>query len=114
MPWLFDNPVSTGGLDNTAPNNAYTHCRVRMRDNDPDARSIILLLEFGYMDGADFVKGALLPVGVDPSPVISGDSWVALVTTHTPNPGEKTYQAAKRGLYEFLVASGAIGPGQVT
>jgi hypothetical protein len=113
MPWLLDSAISTGGLDATVPNNEYTHSRVRLESNDPDTQKIELSISYGYMLGPVYVKGAIVPIGSETSYTIGGSDWIDLTQNHEPNPGEKTYIAARRGLYEYLAGAGVIPEGSI-
>ena len=113
MPWLLDTPLDAGSMDPNAPGGEYTHCRLQLEENDPDAQAIYVSISYGWLSFGAYVAGALMPTDKVSSHTIRGSDWVNLVADHTPLPGEKTYAAARRGLYEELVDKGIIPPGSV-
>lgn len=115
MPLQLTKPLASGDLDPNAPASEYTHCKALMLGNYPDTDPpfIPLNLSYGYLIDGKYVQGGVHPVGRLTRHEISGAKYVELVLNHEPDPGEKTYLAAKRGLYEHLVAEKIVPPGTV-
>jgi hypothetical protein len=115
MPLELTVPIATGDLDPDAPSDQYTHCKALLLGNYPDAPipCIRLNISYGYYSGGDYVQGAIHPADRVTSYEIAGSDYATLVTTHEPNPGEKTYAAAKRAIYEHLIAGAVIPDGTV-
>ena len=119
MPWQFTTPISIGVADPDAPSGEYTHCRATLTGNYPDVDPpcLRLNLAYGWVAAGMFVGGKAV-LNPDAYPiagiVIEGADYTTLITTHEPNPGEKTYAAAKRAVYEELNRQGKISAGTVT
>jgi hypothetical protein len=110
MPWTLTTPIPTGDLDPTGP---YTQVRI-VRQLHDSLRSIIGVdLEYGNTINAAWVPG--LPVRSRPMNVtVQGTEYSDLIANSMPEEDESTYEAVKRGLYEFLAARNVIGPGTLT
>lgn len=107
MPWQLTTPVDVGDLD-VEP---YDQIRIVRMMHDSVNQLVVVTLEYGRtVDGA-WVRG-VRPAGLELSPVIEGSSYQSLVT-HASNDGEPTYEAVKRGLYEWLAIKGHVGAGEV-
>lgn len=116
MPWQFTTPLNVGDLDPNAPAGVYTHCRAFLLGNYPDPFEPPFLrvnISYGWYAAGSYVPSPLVPVGREAAVRIEGADYVTLVTTHEPDPGEKTYAAAKRAVYEKLAALGMIPDGSV-
>ena len=110
MPWLLDTPIDVGDLSGDGN---ITHVRAHMKDNDPDRKRIFVKIVYGRKPATTFLPSTIHPEGKAATYAITGDDWDTITTTHTPEVDEKTYAAAKRGLYEELVGKGVIGAGSV-
>ena len=108
MPWELDTPVTTGGLDLSGP---YDQIMIIRQGHDARRRWITLEMEYGNTLSGVWVPGVANPIGAEVSCVILDDDYSTLINTHTTNDGELTYNAVKRGLYEYLSASGIIPSG---
>ena len=69
-------------------------------------------LEYGNTVDEVWVQGKQ-PDGLESHVVISGDDYVTLTTTHTSEDGELTYDATKRGLYEWLFTNAKVAAGSI-
>lgn len=108
MPWKLTTPVATGGLDA----NDYDKIRIVSMRHDSISGEIILKLEYGYESGGNWVGGPT-PVGKDSEIWIFDSDYTTLITTHATNDAELTYNASKRGLYEWLNTNGHIDAGSI-
>lgn len=107
--------LRAGDMDPGAPVGEYTHCLATLLGNYPNERApfLRLAISFGYYVDGSYIRGAVLPGGRVDVYDIAGADYVDLVTNATPLPGENTYAAAKRGIYEHLISKAVIPPGEV-
>ena len=114
MPWQLTTPIQVGDMD---PDGAITHLRVEHFDQNSGSGTIQTAISYGRMpdlgSGPEFVAAKIQPVGKARAHTIAGQEYSDLVSTHTSNDGELTYQAAKRGLYEHLASEGLIDSGSI-
>jgi len=111
MPWQFTTPIPVDtSLD---PLGNLTHCRIHLRDNDPDRQRMLCTISYGRIPDTDYVPSQLHPADAEMSMTISGQDWVDLVANSEPEAGEKTYAAAKRALYEYAATNSVIAAGTV-
>lgn len=109
MPWLLTTPYDGGDLDSAR---TYNQVKIRMQGWDDRRNMMSVELEYGStVDGA-WVAG-LVPEGKPTYVPIEGQDYVDLATNSQPQAGEATYQAVKRGLYEYLATNGHLDPGAV-
>lgn len=107
MAWQLSTPVAVGDLDSSA------YQQVKIIEQRHSGRGFILVdLEYGNTVDNVWVPG-VAPKGKQTSVMIDGEDYNTLVTTSTPNEGETTYDAVKRGLYTYLVGKTIIGAGSV-
>ena len=112
MPWLFDTPKDVGDMD---PNGPYTQAKIMRQVHDARRSQVQLELEYGNTVDDAWVAG-IQPAegsGLETSYSISDQEYVDLVTTHTSNDGELTYDAVKRGLYDHLNTEGVLSSGSI-
>jgi len=109
MPWQLTTPVAVGDLD---PNGPYNQISIMRQLHDRRRQMIHLELEYGNTVTDNWVPG-MTPTGKETSVSIQGEDYTTLVTTHASNDGELTYDAAKRGLFEYLLAKGIIDAGSI-
>lgn len=109
MPWLLTTAVNTGDLDT----GTYGEVKITGMSHRPDQKMIIVDLQYGNTVSGAWIGGHL-PASKAGSHVIRDAKYDTLITTHVSNDGELTYIAAKRALYEHLLAEGVIDPGNVT
>ena len=107
MPWQLKTPIDVGGLDS----NDYDQIRITRLTHDSVRSMILVDLEYGRTVDGEWVPGHT-PKDTATGVVITGDDYAA-VASHVSNDGERTYEAVRRGLYEWLSASGHIAPGSV-
>ncbi len=108
MPWQLTTPVNTGDLD--ASN--YAEVKIVGVSHRTNQKLISVELEYGNTVDGEWVRGHT-PIGKVSSHVIEGQKYTDLITTHATQDGELSYDAAKRGLFEHLVAEGVTDPGAV-
>ena len=109
MPWQLTTSVGTGDLDANGP---YTQVKIVRQLHDSVQRFIAVDLEYGNTVGGNWVPGIRLTSKVL-SAIISGTPYDTLTTTSEPEVDEKTYDAVKRGLYEYLNDNGIIAAGAI-
>ena len=109
MAWQLTTPVVVGDLD---PNGPYTQVKILYQVHDGRRNQIRVDFEYGNTVEDSWVAG-ITPSGKEGSCTIEGEDYLTLVSTHSPNEGELTYDAVKRGLYEYLVQKGIISSGTV-
>jgi hypothetical protein len=108
MPWQLTTPVSTGDLDATN----YGEISITEFRFSNSRELIFVTMQYGNTVDGEWVPG-FTPVNKADSHVFDGGTFLSLVTTSTPDPGELTYVAVKRALFEQLFADGIIAPGTV-
>ena len=104
MPIQLTTPLSPGVMD---PGTVYDHCRISRQTYDDDREMVIFNLDYGTIDGENWIAGQLQPSSDSTYPsnhIIDGDAYVAWAD-HDTLAGEKTRAAAKRSFYEVLQAS---------
>ena len=107
MPWQLATPIAVGDLD---PNGPYTQVRIVRQAHDSIRKLVVVDLEYGNLVDGVWTSG--LRVRSRPKTIyIQGTEYAALVANSNPANGEGTYDAVKRGLYEFLASKNLIGPG---
>lgn len=102
MPIQLTTPLNPGAMD---PGTLYDHCRIARQTHDDNRLMIILNLDYGTLDGENWVPGQLQPSSDSEYPssvIIDGEAYTTMITTHQSLDGELTYAAVKRGLYEYL------------
>lgn len=109
MPWQLTTPVDTGDLD---PNGPYAQVKIMKFTHDSRIQRIHIALEYGNTVDDEWVPGKQ-PSSRPSSVVITGDDYISFVSTHTTEDDELTYNATKRGLYEWLLANGHIEAGSI-
>lgn len=109
MPWQLTTPVDAGDLD---PNGPYAQVKIMKFTHDARIQRIHITLEYGNTVDSEWAPGRQ-PYDKLNSVVISGDDYISFVSTHMSNDDELTYNATKRGLYEWLLANGHIAPGSI-
>jgi len=109
MPWLLDTPITTGSAD---PDGDITHLRAKLIRNDPDMQMTLFAITYGRAPEGKFVEAVVQPNAVN-SYIVEGEDWVSWRSTHVSNDGELSYDAAKRAVYEELLAQEVIPPGQI-
>lgn len=109
MPWRLSASLSTGDLDI----GAYDEVKIISMLHRPNQNLIAVGLEYGNTVDRIWVPGHL-PVGKESSHTIQGQKYDDLIATHMSADKELTYAAAKRALYEHLVAEGVIATGNIT
>jgi len=110
MPWTLTAPITVGDLDANGP---YTQVKIVHQNHDSVNGKITLFLEYGKTAQDAWVPG--IPVKSKELVVsIEGADYVSLVTGSEPEVNEKTYDAVKRGLYEYLADKSIIGAGVLT
>jgi len=108
MPWQLTTPVDVGSLDVAN----YDQLKiVRMTHVASGAQRVEVQIEYGRTVDNQWVRG-MDPVGKTTYFIISGADYDNLVT-HISNDSELTYEAVKRGLYEWLSANGHIDAGAI-
>jgi len=110
MPWTLTTPIAVGDLD---PSGSYGEVRIVEQIHRSVDRVIHVMLEYGNTVTGEWKKG-LDPVGKTLGVDISGQDYLDLVEDSMPDTGETTYEAVKRGLYEYLADKSLIGPGTLT
>jgi len=108
MPWQLTTAIDTGDLD-TAP---YGEVKIIRQAHDSVRQVIAIDLEYGNTDQSIWKPG-LQPKSRFTSVFIQGSDYTALIGESVPEEGETTYDAVKRGLYEFLAEKNFIGPGHI-
>lgn len=119
MPVQLTTPLSGGDLGAD-----MTHAKVTALTHNSEAHYIMVHLKFGTMADGKFAEGDVQPankcqykIGPDHAGIgEEGDDdylapkteYMDLVGGHTPNVGELTYAAVKRGIYEFLIDNGIV------
>lgn len=101
MPIQLTTPLNAGDMSS----DTFDHVKIMRQVHDARRGQVMLDLEYGTVDGSDWVAGSARPgdeTNYPTSVVIEGDAYNTLVTTHASNDGELTYDAVKRGLYEHL------------
>ena len=85
----------------------YDHVKIMRQTHDARRSHIILDLDYGTITDGEFISGSVAPYSdnLPNSVVISGTDYIVMVTTHVSNTDEVTYEAVKRGLYEYLQAN---------
>jgi hypothetical protein len=106
MPWLLTTPLDVGDMDEAD----YTHVRIIHQTHDSVRAFIQLGLEYGRVVNNAWVPGTT-PKGKPSSCFIIGADYDTLTTASTPELNELTYDAVKRGLYQYLVTKEVIGAG---
>ena len=109
MPWQLTTPVDVGNLDVADYNQIKI---VRMVHATQSPERIEVQIEYGRTVNNVWTRG-MDPVGKQTYFIIEGQAYQDLVTTHVPNAQEKTYEAVKRGLYEWLNDNDHIADGSV-
>ena len=109
MAWQLTTPVTSGDLDSSD----YDLIKLTRFVHDSTSNRIMINWVYGYLDEEGEMVNGIQPRGSESHAIIDGDDYLTLVSTHEPLEGEKTYVAIKRGLYEWLLAEGKIGPGIV-
>ena len=109
MPWTLTTPISAGDLDTTP----YAEVRIVRQAHDSVRRVIVLDLEYGNTVGGSWVPG-IQPRSKPCSVYIQGDDYTTLTENSLPEEDEKTYDAVKRGLYNFLHTKAFIGDGTLS
>jgi hypothetical protein len=109
MPWQLTTVIDTGDLDTTS----YGEVKIVRQIHDSIRGMVSIDLEYGNTVQGAWVPG--LSLHSKPSSVfIDGTDYLALITDSEPEQDEKTYDAVKRGLYEFLASKNYIGPGHIS
>ena len=109
MPWQLSASLNTGDLDASA----YDEVKIINMYHRPNEKLIVVSLEYGNTVDGSWVAGHL-PASKAGSHTIQGQKYDDLITTHMSADKELTYAAAKRALYEHLVAEGVISIGNIT
>lgn len=109
MPWQLTTPLNAGDLDTTQ---AYDQVEIQGLNWDGKRAMMGLPLEWGTTVDGDW-KSGITPRGKESFVQIEGQTYLDLLANSMPQAGETTYQAVKRGLYEYLATAGVIGPGSV-
>ena len=109
MPWRLSASLNTGDLDAST----YDEVKIINMYHRPNEKLIVVSLEYGNTIDGVWVPGHL-PAGKEGSHTIQGQKYNDLITTHMTIDKELTYAAAKRALYEHLVAEGVIATGDIT
>jgi hypothetical protein len=112
MPIQLSTPLNAGDLSS----DLYDHVKIMRQVHDSRIGFIILELEYGTVSGSDWVPGSASPgdeANYPRSVIIVDTAYTDLITTHTTNDGELTYNSVKRGLYEFLQANYAALAGTI-
>jgi hypothetical protein len=108
MPWQLTTPVNVGDLDEAN----YDQVKITKMVHDARRKMIRVTLEYGRTVDDVWVPGKR-PAGKTTSVLIKGDDYTTLVTTSVTETDELTYDATKRGLYDWLSANGVIDAGSV-
>jgi len=100
MPIQMTTPLDAGDM---SPD-VYDYIKITRQVHDARRLNIMLDLEYGTVIDGLFIAGSVSPSGETyPTHVtISDADYITMVTTHISNDGELTYEAVKRGLYEYL------------
>lgn len=109
MPWQLTTPYSGGDLDTTGVYNQVKVLRLNWRVF-PKA-SVSLDLQYGTTVDDAWIPG-LTPQGKPGTVYIDGDDYAGFMA-HVSNDGELTYDAVKRGVYEWLNANGHLDAGSI-
>jgi hypothetical protein len=89
---------------------SYAEVKIVRQSHDSVRKVIVVDLEYGNtVDGV--WKAGIQPRSKIGSASVQGTDYNALVANSTPETSEKTYDAVKRGLYEFLLSKNVIGAG---
>lgn len=107
MPWQLSTPVDVGALDT----NNYNQVNITRFTHDTRRNMMILQLEYGRTVDGEWITG-YAPAGKETSITIQGQDYLDIVT-HVSLPDELTYDAVKRGLYDWLSTNGKIDAGSV-
>lgn len=109
MPWQLTTPVTVGALDSAS----YDQIRITRMTHDSVRAFIQFDIEYGRTVDSVWTPG-LAPRDKQTSFFLQGQEYTDLVTTAEPvDANEKTYDAVKRGLYEWLNTNGHIAAGSV-
>ena len=112
MPIQLTTPLDAGDIDS----GTYDHVMIMRQIHNNRRKRVVLSLEYGTIDNQEWIGGPAAPTDdstYPPAVVISGQDYTDLVSTHEPNQGEKTYDAVKRGLYQWLQANYPSLSGQI-
>lgn len=110
MPWQLTTPYSGGDLD---PSGVYNQVKIRVQSWDDRRNMMAVELEYGTTSAEGKWVAGIVPASKPTYVPITGQDYVDLATNSTPNVGEKTYDAVKRGLYEYLSIKGLLDPGSI-
>jgi hypothetical protein len=102
MPILLNTPLDPGDIDDEG---LYDHVIITREIHNSRRNRIVLSLEYGTISDGEWIGGQASPVhdsNYPPAAIIEGADYEDLILNHEPLPGEKTYQATKRGLYQWL------------
>ena len=108
MPWQLTTPVTVGGLDAAS----YDQIRITRMVHDSVRAFIQFDIEYGRTVNDVWTPG-YAPKDKLTTFFLQGQEYVDLVTDAEPEAEEKTYDAVKRGLYEWLNANNHIAAGTV-
>lgn len=102
MPIQLTTPLSAGNLSS----DIYDHVKIMRQVHDANRSNIMLDLEYGSIVDGKWVTASAYPSHPDypTMVVVDGGDYLGMVTTSEPLPGELTYSAVKRGLYEWIQA----------
>lgn len=130
MPWQLTTPYTGGTLD---PTGTYDQVKVEHMQWRATQGLIIVELQYGTTVDGVWTQG-LTPVGKPSSAMLEGQKYIDLITAAAPRTAlidpvdptyakvdvggtpvwvELTYEAVKRGLYEYLATESVIDPGNV-
>lgn len=111
MPILLTTAFDPGDLD---PGKSYTHVKIVHLEHDVGGGSIRMICKRGYLDGGDFVPGAVSPTMVhqvqdQPSLEPPGTDYTSLVseTVVSGDVGGLVYDVNAQHLYQYLLDQGA-------
>lgn len=108
MPWQLDASYNIGDLDTVL----HDQVKIVRMTWDDRSQSISVVLEYGTTNDGKWIVG-LPPVGKSRNVNITGDDYINFTQNHMSQNGELTYNAVKRGLYEWLSDNGYLDAGSV-
>ncbi len=100
MPISLTTALNTGDIDSAV----YDHVLIAHQSHDAIRKMITLVLEYGTIVDNTWAPGEASPAGGSEFPsslTLSGAEYLSIIS-HASNDGELTYNAVKRGLYEYL------------
>jgi hypothetical protein len=108
MSWQLSTPLDPGDFSL----GTYDEVRIVRQHHDSVRSFITLDLEYGTTVSGEWITD-IQPASKQNNVFISDNAYTDLVTNAVTNDGETTYDAVKRGLYEWLYTNNFIASGVV-